>query len=110
MESQDTTQVLQSLHAAGVPAREWIKDSYHRIYVSRLVEFYGLECDHYSTGSISHATLDGDIISNGRARKLTYALDEAKLWWDAADGKWHARATDSSMAEDLLAIIKAKLA
>ncbi len=110
MEPQDTTQVLQSLHDAGIPASEWKKDSYHRVYVNRLAGLYGLQCEYYNTGNISHAAVRGEVISNGRARQLSYALSEAKLWWDAEDRKWHASAASTDMANELVALIKAKLA
>jgi len=67
--------------------KEWIKEDMHRIYINNLDQIYGLETTSYKTGNISSATLNGEKISNSRARQLSTDLSCAKIWYDVKTGK-----------------------
>lgn len=61
---------------------EWIKNEHHRIYFNNLPELFGLTCSYYKTGNIFSATLDGEKISNGRAREIETILRFGKIWYN----------------------------
>lgn len=67
----------------------WTKGNLDRVYVNDWATFAGIEVSRYGTGNISSASFDGDPIANGRAGELLGAID--KVYFDAADGKLHAR-------------------
>jgi hypothetical protein len=74
----------------GIGGREWRKaDDTLRVYINADVwaPMVGLDVDHYNSGNISCATLDGQEISNGRARDILGCID--KVYWDSADGQIH---------------------
>ena len=81
----------EQVMAAG--GREWKTEDgkFHRIYFNGLSERYGLRCFYYNTGNVSSATLDGETISNSKARCLLSAFDGAKLWFDVLTGTWASK-------------------
>ena len=84
---------LEALVTIG--GRDWRSSdgSKHRVYLNDLIEFYPtLEVSYYGTGNVSSARLDGDRISNTKARRILQALDGTKLWWDANTQEWGHRA------------------
>jgi len=45
-------------------------------------ELIDFKVEYYNTGNVKYAELDGEKISNGKARKLLYKLDTGKLYYD----------------------------
>ena len=90
---------------------EW-KKGYYVIYFNSqsLREFYGLELDHYKTGSISHATLDGERISNSQARRELRKLSgQVKFWYDIPTQSFQAKGMDQAVFDKIVARIKEAL-
>lgn len=87
---------------------EWEKEGYHRIYFNDLCELYGLELGYYNTGNISWASLDGEHISNSRARKIKNVLDFAKIYYDLNLGEFKFSGCDSETAKTIIAAIVSK--
>lgn len=58
-------------------ATRWQKYGRDRLYVRRLRDLLGIEIDRHNSGNIRKATLDGEVISNARARRLLDSLDGA---------------------------------
>ncbi|ECC3255692.1 hypothetical protein YD04_002149 [Salmonella enterica subsp. enterica] len=93
----------------------WEKNGMSRVYfnidvVSSIIDF---DYSTYKTGNISSASLNGAHISNGRASSIRSMLSTTKFWFDAADGKVHARGFDSrdlSMSDVCKSIKAAALA
>lgn len=67
----------------------WTKNGHDRVYINDWAGFAGLDVARYNTGNISSAAYDGEGISNRQAGLILGAID--KVWFDAADGKLHAR-------------------
>jgi len=67
----------------------WTKNGKDRIYFDPRNALSGLKTSRYNTGNISGATLNGELISNSKAKKLLSAAFETKLWYDLGDGKFH---------------------
>jgi hypothetical protein len=84
---------LQELLEAGISARFWEKHGKRRIYLNDLPALYGLTCSYYGTGNVSSAKLDGEHISNSKARTLLADLDSMTVWWDCGARCWQGRAT-----------------
>lgn len=55
-----------------------------RIYLNEWARLIGLETEHYNTGNISYAALNGEKISNSKAYKI---LGGSKVYYNTADGK-----------------------
>jgi hypothetical protein len=68
---------------------KWEKYEKKRIYFNDLEEWFGLECSRYNTGNISSATLDGEKISNSRAKEISSSLGWAKLWYDLTSDEFN---------------------
>lgn len=88
---------------------EWQKGDMHRVYFNSLTGWYGLDYALYNTGNVSSATLDGDKISNGRARELIGKLGSAKLWYDMTDNKFHGKGVGQQPFTNIVTNIKAKI-
>jgi hypothetical protein len=69
----------------------WEKGSMRRIYMNNLPTLYGLQLQHYNTGNISYAELDGERISNNKAREIVWALSNGKLWYDLNTGRFYSK-------------------
>lgn len=78
-------------------AKEWRVDNYHRFYFNDLHTLIGLQCERYKSGSLKSCVLDGEHISNSKARKLIDSLDRAKVWYDLQDQSFHGH-LDSHIA------------
>lgn len=78
---------IETMLAIG--GRRWQKNGHDRVYLNNWAAFADIETTHYNTGNISSATYQGEGISNSQAYKLLGSID--KVWFDAADGKLHAR-------------------
>lgn len=90
-----------------IGGRLWEKGGMRRIYFNDLEQWMGLTISRYNTGNISGARVNGERISNSQARKMLNSID--KLWFDLADGKFHFRATDSALANDVVSTIRAQI-
>lgn len=100
----------EQLSRAG--GREWVNGSMHRVYFNDIASLIGLECEYYKTGSISHATLASETISNSQARGLSYEIADTKLWFDLNDGQFHTRTQSGRIydwVDDAISAIKHKL-
>jgi hypothetical protein len=89
----------QSLVAIG--GQLWERDDKRRVYFNNLAQYLGLEVNRYNTGNVSSATLNGDRISNTQATRMLWAIS-GKLWWDAADEKFHWRDIDNGYAAQII--------
>jgi hypothetical protein len=78
---------VETMTAIG--GRRWQKNGMDRVYLNDFETVPGLELDHYKSGSISYAALDGEKISNSEGGRLATAVD--KVYFDAADGKVHIK-------------------
>jgi hypothetical protein len=74
---------VETMTAIG--GRRWQKAGKDRVYLNGFETVPGLELDHYKSGSISYAALDGEKVSNAEGGRLATAVD--KVYFDAADGK-----------------------
>lgn len=72
-----------------IGGNRWQRNGMDRVYLNDWATFAGLTVSHYNTGNISSASYQGEGISNSQAYKLLGTID--KVWFDAADGKLHAR-------------------
>ncbi len=89
--------------------KEWIKEDMHRIYINNLETIYGLQTTSYKTGNISSATLNGEKISNSRARQLSCDLSCAKIYYDVKTGKIETQHINdplkSAIIEKIMALV-----
>ena len=66
-------------------ANRWTKGEHDRLYLGNAIpKMIGLEVRRYNSGNISSATLEGESISNSRARGILSAFDSAYI--DLKDG------------------------
>ena len=80
----------------------WRRGDHDRVYMNDLERWSGLEVSRYGTGNISHARLDGERLSNTRARKLLARLDNGKLYYDINAGAWGWRDLSADTARGLV--------
>lgn len=58
-----------------------------RYYFNNLQELYGLELRFFKNGfNISSALLEGEKLSNAKARELSGVLQGMKIWWEEGSG------------------------
>lgn len=88
---------------------DWQKNELHRIYFNDLPGLYGLKCNHYNTGNISSAMLDGEDISNSEAKRIEGRLSMSKFWFDFADGHFHGKDIELDDFNALIREIKSRL-
>lgn len=90
---------------------EWTSSdgSKHRIYFNDLPTLYGLKLEHYNSGNICAAWLDGNRISNTTARKILGDLAWGKLFYDFEDGKLHTRDVRGGRSGSLFTAIRAQI-
>ena len=71
--------------------KSWTKPgtTEERLYLDRekAAAFIGLAVSRYKSGSIKHAELDGEEISNSQAHKIFSSMDKA--YYDVSSGTWH---------------------
>lgn len=72
-----------------VGGNRWTKNGHDRVYFNNWAEFAGLAVGRYNTGNICSASYRGESVANRQAGLTLGAID--KFWYDAADGKFHAR-------------------
>lgn len=80
---------------------EWIKGEHHRIYINNYSDLIGLSVNHYGTGNISSASLNGEKISNTRAKKLLGGTVFYDIKTDRIVGQY--------ISDDAMELIKAAL-
>lgn len=88
---------------------EWMQGGKHRIYFNNLQElagYGGLVTDHYNTGTIASATLDGRKISNSQAGRIIDHYRNAKLWYDVPTGQFWSSVLDDEDRDAIIAEIK----
>ena len=89
-----TTATITAQQILDLGGREWIGgNGQRRIYLNEWHELAGLEISRYKSGNISYAAVNGERISNNRARVLA----SASVWWDVDAGE--LRHTIRSAAE-----------
>lgn len=76
---------IETMTAIG--GNRWQRGDKDRVYLNDWARFIGLEIDHYKSGNISYATLNGEKISNSEAYRLGGAV--YKVYFDNTDGKVH---------------------
>jgi hypothetical protein len=103
-ERTDLTDLQKDMILAG--GKEWTSGAKHRIYFNDLHTWYGLTGETYNTGNISYAELDGEKISNSRARKIISELSLCKVWYDFDDSKYHASGFRDIAFMDVITPIK----
>ena len=69
----------------------WERGDKRRVYFDPAIVlgFAGLETQRYGTGNISSAKLNGEKISNSRARRIASAFHYCKFYYDCTDGEFH---------------------
>jgi hypothetical protein len=72
-----------------IGGKEWQTGNHHRIYFNNLIKWFGLECTLYGTGNISSASLNGENISNVRAREIAMCLNSGKVWYDVNEKEFY---------------------
>lgn len=85
----------------------WTKGAMDRIYINDLPRWYGLNVDHYKSGNICYAELNGERISNTQASKLLGRLSMAKVWYDVTTGKFHGKDIADGDFAQIVEVIKA---
>jgi len=97
---------VEKLKAAG--GSEWESGDNHRVYFNDLPELYGLQAERYGTGNISSAKLDGQNISNSKARKIESGLFGGKVWYNVKTGKYESKGLSESAAKKIISNIQRK--
>lgn len=108
-QTSEETKKIMELEKIKSLGSEWEKGEMHRIYINDLHELYGLDLNYFGTGNISSAKLDGEKISNTKARKITTDLDFAKYWYDVKTGEFHSKGLSDNAKERIENGIKTKL-
>lgn len=72
-----------------IGGQRWTKGDKDRVYLNDFETVPGLDVDHYKSGNICWAALDGEKISNSEAGRLSSAV--YKVYFDAADGRVHVQ-------------------
>lgn len=80
---------VEQLQAAG--GKLWEKNGMRRVYFNSMQDRIGLSVTRYGTGNISNASLNGESISNCRAREIVYSCGSSKIWYDLSDNKFHGK-------------------
>ena len=80
------TEIIKKLTEMG--GKLWEKGTMRRVYFN--AQAWGLEVNHYNTGNISSATINGQGISNAEG----YRCQNVKIWYDLSDGKFHTKDAD----------------
>jgi hypothetical protein len=102
-EAQTKKEYESKLIKAG--GKEWQKGDKHRIYFNtrETSEAIGLKVDFYKTGNVSSATINGDHISNSRARGILFDLQNGGFHYDFLDSKFHWRSEmNNNLASQLV--------
>lgn len=102
-----TAQQIEIMKQIG---NEWQKGDKHRIYFNNLSEIYGLNCEYYNSGNICGADLNGERISNSKAKQLIGKLLSCKVWYDVNEGKLMSTVPQNdTAAAEMCKIIRSKI-
>lgn len=101
MTNQTTNEFATRLLSLDCASR-WTRKGRGRVYINDLENFLGLEVERYNTGNVSYAELDGEKISNSRAKRLLGDLQWAKVWYDITTGEWAWKGIDEDTAEQII--------
>lgn len=71
-----------------IGGRRWQKNGSDRIYFNDLYTWMGLSVTAYKTGNVASAKLNGESISNTKARRIMQELAACKLYYDVAEGQF----------------------
>ena len=82
-----TAYTVETMTAIG--GSRWTRAGHDRVYINDWTQYLPLEINRYNTGNISWAAWEDETIANRQTGLLLGSLD--KVWFDAADGKLHAR-------------------
>lgn len=65
----------------------WERGEYKRIYANPeiLKAVFGLEVEYYGSGNLKNVTMNGEWLSNGKARKM----DLGNVFYNCITGKWN---------------------
>ena len=72
--------------------KRWQKSNCDRFYFSP-VKVANLDVEYYKTGNISHASINGQAVSNSEGCRIK----ESKVYFDAADEQFHLVTTSLNM-------------
>ncbi len=75
-----------TLEAVKTLGKEWSKDTMHRIYIDNPEQYMGLIVHYYGTGNVSGATLNGESISNSKAKNILAQV--GKVFFDVNKGEF----------------------
>jgi len=94
-----------------IGGKHWENYGKSRVYYNAdsIMEIIELELDFYKTGNICSAELQGEKISNSRARKILGTLESSKLWFDLDDYEYHYKSFDSELMNDVIDKIEQKI-
>lgn len=108
-----TAYTTEQLIAAGGSAWKSPDGKLHRVYF-QIDKLIGLEVEHYKTGNVSSATLNGESISNTLASEWLSLCRASKAWIDVATGEAYAKIGYSRRAklsgDDVLTALGAAIA
>lgn len=85
-----------------VGGNRWQKNGMDRVYFNGLASWYGLETTRYNSGNICGATLNGESISNNRARKIIDSLYNAKIWFDVPTEQFMGRNIEQGQFDEIV--------
>lgn len=90
-----------------IGGNEWTGGTHHRVYFNDLRELFSeLKVHFYGTGNVSSATLNGQHISNTKARKMLTDLDIGKLYYDVNKGEFLHENMSEEIADKVINQIK----
>ncbi|MFA5165655.1 MAG: hypothetical protein WC481_08875 [Candidatus Omnitrophota bacterium] len=97
---------LNQLVKAG--GKEWKTETMHRVYFNNLAGILGLDCEYYKTGNIRNATLNGEYISNTKARDLISAAT-GKFFYDMKTQEFGSKYINPKMTQKLIEAVTKKM-
>ena len=91
-----------------IGGKRWVSPSGEvRFYFNDLADLVGLNLTFYGTGNISGAALNGERISNSKAKRLLSSLTGAKVWYSG--GKVYCKDMPDWAIEPLQAALQEKV-
>lgn len=95
-----TNYTKEQLENAG--GKYWEMNGMERVYFNDLERFVGLSTARYSrSGNISSASLNGQSISNTKARDIEFQMSQGKIWYGINTNVFNSK----NMHEDYADII-----
>ena len=93
-----------------IGGNEWKTDdgTKHRIYFNDIPALYGLTMAYYNTGNISSAWMDGEKISNYKAKNIISGLPNS-FYFDVIVGDWQSQYIDAGVRSELIEIIEKRM-